>query len=105
MTIAGRLKRELAARRWSIRRFQKKVAEEAPGVRGSKYASVHDYVEKGLTPSLPFLRVAATVLGVRVAWLAFGEEPMYATDKPPELIPAYFRCPSCGTELLVTRGR
>lgn len=74
-TIAGKLKKELTERGWSYRHFQKQVKGEDAGVRGANYASVHDYMEKGVTPSLSFLRVAARVLGVRVAWLALGDGP------------------------------
>ena len=65
---------ELKARKpvLSTRQFQKAVEDEAgQGTRGTSYASVYEYVEgKSKTePPLSFLRPAAKVLGVRLAWL------------------------------------
>ncbi len=103
MTIGRRLRGELAERGWSIREFQKRVKQEDPGSRGANYASVYDYVKGHLAPSLSFLGVAAKVLGVRAAWLGFGEEPMYPQERRPASVPSRLRCPSCGVELIVTK--
>ena len=73
-SISERLRKELKARTptMSTRQFQKAVEDEAgKGTRGTSYASVYEYVEgKSKTePPLSFLRPAAKVLGVRLAWL------------------------------------
>ena len=73
MSISERLRKELARTPpTSTRQFQKAVEDEAgKGTRGTSYASVYEYVEgKSKTePPLSFLRPAAKVLGVRLAWL------------------------------------
>lgn len=57
----------------SIRSLQRELHEA--GVPGSSYANVYAYFKGRTTPSLEFLDAAARSLGVRAAWLAFGEEP------------------------------
>ncbi len=77
-TISERLQDELDRLRWDIQTLRHRVSdlsEEAEGkVRGVGYSSVYGYV-KGAVPDPPlsFLRLAAEALGVREAWLAFGD--------------------------------
>ena len=75
MDIGSRLKAEIEGREWSTRRFQQEVERIAPGTRGTSYASVYEYVDGRTDPPLSFLTVAAKVLNVRPAYLAFGDEP------------------------------
>ncbi len=80
MDISGRLKAELEERDWSTRRFQQEVRQIAPNARGTSYASVYEYVDGRTDPPLSFLAVAAKVLNLRPAWLAFGDEPKSPVD-------------------------
>ena len=83
MGISARLRDKIDKLGWSTRRFQQEVAATAPDTRGTSYASVYDHVEgkaKG-GPPVEFLEVAAQVLNVRPAWLAFGEEPESAVGE------------------------
>ena len=75
MDIGSRLKAEIEGREWSTRRFQQEVERIAPDTRGTSYASVYEYVDGRTDPPLSFLTVAAKVLNVRPAYLAFGDEP------------------------------
>ena len=43
------------------------------GVKGATYPSIGSYLDGSTEPPVTFLRAAAPVLGVRAAWLAFGE--------------------------------
>lgn len=76
MGVASRFREAIEDSEYgSIRQFQKAVhpiAQER-GVRGSSYSMVHQYLQGEATPSLEFVEVAGEVLGVRPAWLAFGE--------------------------------
>ena len=79
-TIGGRLKKATKRRRRSIRSFQR--ALHADGIRGSSYANVHAYFGGTTQPPVEFLTAAAAELGVRPAWLAFGELPESPVDEP-----------------------
>lgn len=76
MGVADRLREAIEDSEYgSIRQFQKALhplAQER-GIRGSSYSMVHQYLQGEAVPSLKFMRVAGKVLGVRPAWLAFGE--------------------------------
>lgn len=75
-TISDRLSQKLEATGESTRSFQQKVQAAAEeGTRGVSYASVYEYVNGQTDPPLSFLRVAAEVLGVKLAWLVTGEGP------------------------------
>lgn len=82
MTISDRLRQRMEFQGWNVSQLRERVLAIAPGEsRGTSYASVHAYVNgKGPEPPLSFLRPAAEVLGVRLAWLAAGDEPPTATD-------------------------
>jgi hypothetical protein len=60
---------------WNASEFQAKLSTFK--VKGSSYGSVWAYLNKPDAPAPPmeFFEVAAHVLGVRPAWLAFGDEP------------------------------
>ncbi len=82
MGIAERLKKRLKDLGWSTRRFQQEVEKVAPDVTGTSYASVYAYVDGRTDPPLSFLTVAAQVLRVRPAWLAFGDPPESPAEDP-----------------------
>lgn len=61
----------------SVRRLQRKLAGEYPGLRGTTYGGVRQYAEgKVLNPRMELLRAIAEVLEVRGDWLAFGTGEM-----------------------------
>ena len=77
-TISERIEGELDRLHWDIQTLKNRVSdlsEEAEGkVRGVGYSSVYGYVKGDIPdPPLSFLKVAAKALGVREAWLAFGD--------------------------------
>lgn len=51
------------------------------GVTGATYPSIASYLEDDVKPPLEFLEAAATALGVRLAWLAFGEGEMTKAEQ------------------------
>lgn len=53
------------------------------GVEGTTYPSLRSYIRDGVTPSLPFLKAAAEVCGVREAWLISGLGSMTNEEKGP----------------------
>lgn len=71
--IAGRLREYIGdddGHTMSIRAFAKAMENHEPRPAGSTRAMVHRYLkEDGPEPPLAFLRVAATVLEIRPAWL------------------------------------
>lgn len=73
--IGERLQRALDARDLSVREFQRQLKRACAraGVAGSSYTQVHNYLQGRREPSLPVIEISARLLGVRPAWLAFGE--------------------------------
>jgi hypothetical protein len=51
-------------------------AMEQRGVRGATRTAVHELLRGKHSPSLEFVTHAGDVLGVRPAWLAWGEPPV-----------------------------
>ena len=82
-TISERLRWAIQRSGRSVRSVQQELARR--GVRGSSYASVHGYLrDPAAIPPMEFIEAAADVLGVRRAWLAFGEGAVEASG--PELL-------------------
>ena len=50
------------------------------GVRGASRRMIYSYINGEVTPSIAFVGRAAKMLGVRPAWLAFGDAPMFGPD-------------------------
>lgn len=81
--IGERLRQALQLQnRRSIRSFQKELAGKAPrtGIKGTSYASVHDYVSGKVVPRPDWLSAAARILGVRLQWLSAGTGAMTHMD-------------------------
>jgi len=78
-TVSGRLRSLLGddeRHRMSIRSFAAEMRSLEPRPPGSARTMIHRYLrEDGPEPSLAFLTPAARILGVEVAWLAFGDGP------------------------------
>lgn len=76
-TLASRLRwaidqQPAEGRKRGLRLFQRRMEEAGgKGLEGTALSSIQAYL-KGTAPSLAWTEVAAVVLGVRVAWLAFG---------------------------------
>lgn len=84
MTIAARLKQAVEwhgeTRQWLV--DQLRAQPNATEIAGANYASVHSYWSGEVTDvPLSFICAASRVLGVRPAWLAFGDLPMRADHK------------------------
>lgn len=81
--IGERLRQALQLQnRRSIRSFQKELAGKAPrtGIKGTSYASVHDYVSGKVVPRPDWISAAAKILGVRHQWLSAGTGAMTHMD-------------------------
>ena len=50
------------------------------GVPGPSCHPIHSYISGQAKPTLAFVGVAAKILGVRPAWLAFDHVPMFGPD-------------------------
>jgi transcriptional regulator with XRE-family HTH domain len=71
--------------RKGIRSLERKLKERTPPVPGSSRTMIHQYIAGKVEPSLAFVSAAAEILGVREAWLAFGEgEPQAKPTDPSE---------------------
>lgn len=76
--IAERLESQILKRFGTVYKFQKELEARNDGrrkedrIKGISAPSIHAYL-KGSPPSVEFLQEAAEVLGVRPAWLVFGE--------------------------------
>lgn len=69
-----RLKNQVKGAGWNVTAFQAKLAEfevRAPTSYGSVWAYLNDPEAKA--PPMKFFQIAAEVLGVRAAWLAFDD--------------------------------
>jgi transcriptional regulator with XRE-family HTH domain len=82
-TIGRRLRwaidrRPSKGRQRGVRRFQREIegraeAEDRHNL-GVTLTSIMKYLHDEVTPSIAFLELAADLLGVRVGWLAFGDD-------------------------------
>lgn len=68
--LSERLQTALGRRERSIRSLQKELADKDATV--TSYSAVYHYVKGERVPPLAFVAEAASVLGVRPEWLAFG---------------------------------
>jgi transcriptional regulator with XRE-family HTH domain len=79
--IAKRLDAQVTKVFGTVYKFQKALKarnkERGGGdrIKGISTPSIHAYLKAASLPSVEFLMEAAAVLGVRPAWLFFGEEP------------------------------
>lgn len=73
-SIAQRLQGRIEFSGLSITEFQRALADAAKQmeVRGASYAQIHHYLQGRREPTLAVIRLAARLLDVREAWLAFG---------------------------------
>lgn len=55
-------------------------------IEGSSYPSLRSYIREETEPSLRFLRRAATVLGVREAWLITGEGQRTEAERAAQIL-------------------
>lgn len=78
--IGERMLEAIEARGMSIRSFH--LALHAKKIRGSSYASVHNYLKGRREPPFEFVSAAAEVLEIRLAWLASGEGAMTEGGRP-----------------------
>ena len=70
-TFGSRLRQAIENSDFSFRGFQREVSERVPG--GITYPTINSYLKDGTEPRRDFVEAAAEILGVRSAWLAFGE--------------------------------
>lgn len=68
-----------------IRAFAREMEDRE--VRGSSYAMIHRYLAGKKVPSLEFVEEAASVLGVRPAWLAYDDgEPTEPEERISDVL-------------------
>ena len=88
--IGVRLREALGGK--PVQDFQQEL--EAAGVANSTYSSVYRYVKGRVVPPLDWLQSAALILGVPLAWLAFGDGERHRTvaltDSAPPIERAVF---------------
>lgn len=71
--VASRL--ETALEEWGGTKTELSARLNEAGVRGHTRNAINDYCNGNSQPSVTWTRVAATILGIRPEWLAFGTEP------------------------------
>lgn len=71
--VASRLETRL--REWDGTKTELSARLNEAGVRGYTRKTINDYLSGHSKPSVEWVRAAASILGVRESWLAFGEGP------------------------------
>ena len=70
--VGHRLRAALAYRGWNVSEFIRRLRASKCEIRGA--TAVFEYVNGHKCPPIPFFEAASRVLGVRPAWLAFGDD-------------------------------
>lgn len=70
-TFGSRLRYAINQSEYSIRGFQEEISGAVDG--GITYPTINSYLKDDTEPRRDFVEAAAKILGVRSAWLAFGD--------------------------------
>jgi transcriptional regulator with XRE-family HTH domain len=71
-TFGDRLTRAVDLRYGSVRKFEREIKKQAPGLRGTSRQTLYRYINGESDPPDGFIATAAELLGVRREWLALG---------------------------------
>lgn len=78
-TVGSRLRDAMMSAQYKdLKAFHTALTERDPGA--CSYSALRYYINGMREPPLTVIRIAADFLGVRPAWLAFGEEPRGANS-------------------------
>ncbi|HUF68830.1 MAG TPA: hypothetical protein VMM79_09335, partial [Longimicrobiales bacterium] len=97
-TLGDRLKIALERADVTVVELERRLKELGLSGKGAARTMIHRYLKRDALPQLEFVEAVAPILGVRRAWLAFGDGKATAAEQLQATLPKHLLSESTEAE-------